>query len=180
LKQYHALMAGKQEPRPDMPVSLLAGEFLEWCSYALGKFEDQLADRLCGRPATSLRGNKLVTPTPFPNAATQRARVDDSDNLAQCLAKFSGEANESDRFLFVDRYPRRQLAPQDLVVNLELADLTSEFLVRCARNNAQQRLVNISHGVNQRKLKHHKNNGFVFAPRFAARQATSRRSGLVD
>jgi hypothetical protein len=43
-----------------------------------------------------------------------------------------------------------------LVLNLEVTDLPGKLLLRRAGDDKQQRSVNVPHGVNLRKLKHHK------------------------
>jgi hypothetical protein len=118
----------------------------------LGQFENQLADRLGSRSTTTFGGNMLLPPAPVPNPTTQRAWVYYRDDLVQCPAKLCGEASQP-VFLFLShRHPRRQLAAEDLVLDLEIADLPSEFLLRRA-GDKQQRSVNVPHGANQRKLK---------------------------
>jgi hypothetical protein len=54
------------------------------------------------------------------------------------------------------QYPRRQFAPQDLVLQRELTDLPSEFVQRRAGDEKQPGLVEVPHGMSLRKLKRHK------------------------
>jgi hypothetical protein len=82
--------------------------------------------------------------------------MDDRDDLVQRPTELGGEPDEPILLLLGDRHSRRQLAPQDFVLNLEVTDLPSEFLLCRAGNDQQQRPVDVPHGVNLRKLKHHK------------------------
>jgi hypothetical protein len=74
----------------------------------------------------------------------------DRDDLVQCPSQLGGEANEPVLFLLGNRNPRRQLTPQNLGLDLEVTDLSGEFLLRRAGDDEQQGPVDVPHGANPR------------------------------
>ena len=112
--------------------------------------------------------------------------MDYRDDLVQCTAELGGEADQPVLFLLGDRHPRRQLAPQDLVLNLEVTDLPGEFLLCRAGDNEQQRTVDVPHGSILRKLKHHKemtsfsHTGSRFGRQIPAATSASKSSQRLD
>jgi len=79
-----------------------------------------------------------LSPQASPNPAQERTRRDDGHHLVNGFAQLGSELQQSLAFLRCNRDPRRTLASQHLLFDLQMADLPGQFSLRYAGNHEQQ------------------------------------------
>lgn len=112
-----------------------------------GQLQDDGPD-VGGRGAASaLRRAPFSRSAILSDPAADRVGMDDRRQLVERASQLGSESRQPVALLRRDVHNPRQLAPQDLVLNLEVADVPGELLLCGAGNEEQQRSVNVAHGT---------------------------------
>ena len=77
-------------------------------------------------------------------------RMHDGRQFVQSLAEILGEPAQPSFLSFGETQPGRQLAAQNLVLYLEVADLPGQFLLHGARDQQNQRVVSVPKACHRR------------------------------
>jgi len=78
--------------------------------------------------------------------------MDDQNQLVNRLAKPGTKPDEAIPLLQSDGSPRRQLAAQDLILDLEILDLPGQLFLRGPGDQEEKFRVDIPHGRSRRKV----------------------------
>ena len=114
-----------------------------------GQLDDQLADLLNSAPPSALRNWNPLPSGPFvlSNPAQKGTRCDNGDELIDGFAELGSESQQPLSLLGRISDTRWELAPQDFILNLQVADLPSQFLLGTAGNHEQKRAKYRGHGI---------------------------------
>lgn len=116
------------------------------------QLDDQLADLKRRRLAAPLHRSELPLLAGLPDPPTERVGMDDRDELVERPAELRAESDQPRSFLWGQVKPRRQLAPNHLVLDCQVAHLPGQFPLGRAGDQKEQLRVDVPHGGCRRKV----------------------------
>src|SRR4051812_27072158 len=122
-----------------------------WLRTLSGQLDDQPADLKRRWSAAHFCRLNLPLLAGHPYPAAERIGMNDRDQLVERPAQFGTEPDQPVSLLRSDRNAPRELAAENLILDLQVGDLAGQLFARGAGDQQQESVVDVPHGRSRLK-----------------------------